>query len=232
MTIGIIGAMQIEMDNLQKSMKNVTIEEHSGVTYYLGQIEGAENVDIIAAVCGIGKVFSAICAQCMIDTYHPDMMVNIGVAGAVSTELKVFDVVVAEQVCQHDMNTTAIGDPQGLLSGINKVYLEADEKMVALMDSCLEAEDVHYLLGTIATGDLFVETREQRDLISDRFHALAADMESGSIGQVCFVNHVPFTIIRSISDADGAVDYMSFAEKAAEVAIKAVVRFVRRANEL
>lgn len=232
MKIGIIAAMQIELDNLQKSMINVKKEEHSGVTYYLGNIEDAPDVEIIAAVCGVGKVFAAICAEAMINFYAPDMMINIGVAGAVSRELKVYDVVVAEKICQHDMNTTAVGDPIGLLSGINKVYLDTDEKMVKLMSECLSAEDVHYVSGTIATGDLFVETREQRDLIAERFGAVAADMESGSIGQVCYVNNVPFTILRSISDADGAVDYMTFAVKAAEVAINAVVAFIKKVNEL
>ena len=189
-------------------------------------------MEIIAAVCGVGKVFAAICAEAMINFYAPDMMINIGVAGAVSRELKVYDIVVAEKICQHDMNTTAVGDPIGLLSGINKVYLDTDEKMVKLISECLSDEGVHFVSGTIATGDLFVETREQRDLIAERFGAVAADMESGSIGQVCYVNNVPFTILRSISDADGAVDYMTFAVKAAEVAINAVVAFIKKANEI
>ena len=227
MKIGIIGAMQIEMENLQKSMINVTTETESGVTFYLGNLSGREDVDIVSAVCGVGKVFSAICAQTMILKYHVDMVINIGVAGGVSKDLKVFDVVAAEQVCQHDMNTTPIGDPLGLLSGINMIYLPTDKSIMEGLEASLKKFDVNFKIGTIATGDLFVETREQRDKIAERFNALAADMESGSIGQVCYVNKVPFGILRSISDADGAVDYMSFAEKAAEVAVNVVVDYIK-----
>ena len=232
MKIGIIGAMQLEMDNLLKSMKDATTVEYSGVTFYQGHIDGASDVEIVGAICGIGKVFAALCAQTMILKFNVDMVINIGVGGSVSKDLKVFDVVVADKVCQHDMNTTAIGDEPGLISGINKVYLEADSKMVSLIDKCLEQENVHYLTGTIATGDLFVATPSQRQHINEKFGALAADMESCAIGQVCYINKVPFTIIRSISDADGAVDYLTFAGKAAEVAIKVVVDFVKRVNEL
>ena len=227
MKIGLIGAMQIEMENLQKSMINVTTVEQSGVTFYCGNLEGREDIDIVAAVCGVGKVFSAICAQTMILKFGVDMVINIGVAGGVSRDLKVYDVVAAEKVCQHDMNTTPIGDPQGLLSGINMIYLPTDEKIMKGLEDSLKKFDVHFLIGTVATGDLFVDTRAQRDKLEERFGALAADMESGSIGQVCYVNKVPFGILRSISDADGAVDYMQFAEKAADVAVKVIVDYIK-----
>ncbi len=126
MKIGVIGAMQMEVDTLRESMDNVRTEEYSGVTYVSGTIGGK---DVVAAVCGIGKVFAAICAEAMILKFHVDCVVNIGVAGTLCKDLHVMDVAVADQVVQHDMNTSALGDPIGLLSGLNQVFLPADEKM-------------------------------------------------------------------------------------------------------
>ena len=230
MRIGVIGAMQIEVDNLKAAMEDVSTKEYSGVTFVSGTIAGKE---IVAAVCGIGKVFAAICAEAMILEYHVDYMVNIGVGGTLCKELGVMDVAVADKVVQHDMNTTPLGDPMGLLSGINEVYLPANEKMCQLMGSCLEEKGIHYHVGTIATGDLFVSTPQQKERIHERFDAIACEMEGGSIGHVCYVNNVPFAILRSISDGEGAsMDYATFAEKAAMQSILVVMDFIQRADEL
>lgn len=143
------------------------------------------------------------------------------------------DVAVADKVVQHDMNTTPLGDPVGLLSGINEVYLPTDEKMCRLLGSCLAEKGIHYHVGTIATGDLFVSTPEQKTKIHERFDAIACEMEGGSIGHVCYVNKVPFAILRSISDGEGAsMDYATFAEKAALQSILVVIDFIQRADEL
>lgn len=230
MRIGVIGAMQMEVDNLKASMDNVSTKEYSGVTYVSGTIGDKE---VVAAVCGIGKVFAAICAEAMILQFHVDYVINIGVGGTLCKELGVMDVAVADQVVQHDMNTTPLGDPQGLLSGINQVFLPSNEKMRKLLCSCLAEKGIHYAVGTIATGDLFVSKPEQKTLIHDRFDAIACEMEGGSIGHVCYVNNVPFAILRSISDGDGgSMDYATFAEKAAMQSILVVIDFIQRADEL
>ena len=126
MRIGVIGAMQIEVDNLKASMSDISTKEYSGVTYVCGTIGDKE---VVAAVCGIGKVFAAICAEAMILEFHVDYVINIGVGGTLCKELGVMDVAVADKVVQHDMNTTPLGDPVGLLSGINEVYLPTDENV-------------------------------------------------------------------------------------------------------
>ena len=131
------------------------------------------------------------------------------------------------------MDTSPIGDPKGLLSGINMILLPADTKMVELMCSCLADRNIHYKKGNIATGDQFIATKEQKDYISNTFDAIAAEMEGGSIGHVCYVNNVPFAILRSISDGDGGeTDYQTFAEKAAHQSIEVVLEFIVRAEEL
>lgn len=226
MRIGVIGAMQMEIDNLKESMENIKTETISGVTYVSGTIGEKE---VVAAVSGIGKVFAAICTEAMILTYHVDMIVNIGVAGTLCKELGVMDVAVADRVVQHDMNTSALGDPVGLLSGLNEIFLPADENMRKLLCECLLDKGIHYKVGTIATGDLFLHKPEQKEKLNQRFEAIAGEMEGGSIGHVCYVNQVPFAVLRSISDGEGgAMDYATFAEKAALRAIEVVIAFINR----
>mgnify|MGYP002421355005 CR=1 FL=1 len=226
MKIGIIGAMQIEVDNLKAHMEDVSEEVVSGVTFTKGTIGGKE---VIAAVCGVGKVFAAICTEAMILTYHVDMVINIGVAGTLCKELGVMGIAVADMVVQHDMNTSALGDPIGLLSGINEIYLPCDKKMMDTLKKCLDEKQRKYKVGTIATGDMFMHDKHQKDKLHERFNAIAAEMEGGSIGHVCYVNKVPFAILRTISDGEGgAMDYATFAEKAAQIGIEIVVEFIQK----
>ena len=137
------------------------------------------------------------------------------------------------QVVQHDMNTSALGDPVGLLSGIDQIYIPSDKKMTALLAKCLEEKQIHYTIGTIATGDLFMHEQKQKQKLHERFEAVAAEMEGGSIGHVCYMNKVPFAVLRSISDGDGgAMDYAEFAQQAAKIGIEIVLAFISRLDEL
>ena len=216
MRIGVIGAMQIEIDNLKKSLENSTTEEISSVQFVKGNIG---EVEVVAAVSGVGKVFAAICTEAMILKYQVDMCKELGV----------MDVALASQVVQHDMNTSALGDDIGLLSGINQIYIPSDEKMTALMEQCIAEKEIHYKVGTIATGDLFMQGERQKEKLHQRFDAIAAEMEGGSIGHVCYMNHVPFTVLRTISDGEGgAMDYAQFARKAAKLGIEIVIEFIKK----
>jgi adenosylhomocysteine nucleosidase len=222
--------MQMEVENLKSSMQHVHTEDYSGVTYVVGNI-GDQSV--VAAVCGVGKVFAAICAEAMILKFQVDCVINIGVAGTLCKELGIMDMAVADQVVQHDMNTSALGDPIGLLSGLNQIFLPSDDKMRKLLCSCIEEKGIGYKVGTIATGDIFMHKETQKALLHERFGAIACEMEGGAIGHVCHVNAVPFAILRSISDGEGgSMDYETFAEKAAMQAILVVVDFIKRAGEL
>ncbi len=226
MRIGIIGAMQIEIDNLKKSLNHTTTETISGVEFVKGDYN---DVEVVAAVSGVGKVFAAICTEAMILSYHVDQIVNIGVAGTLCKELGVMDFAVGSQVVQHDMNTSALGDPIGLLSGINQVYIPCDPEMMKLLESCLTDQTIHYQTGTIATGDLFMDTTKQRQTLNDRFDAIAAEMEGGSIGHVCYMNQVPFAVLRAISDGEGStMDYAEFAEKAAAKGIEVILEYIAK----
>lgn len=230
MTIGVIGAMQMEVDNLKEVLKDAAVQEISGIEFVSGKIG---DVQVVAAVCGVGKVFAAVCAQTMIMKYDVDMMINVGVAGSLTRDLGVLDVAIADKVVQHDMDTTPLGGPYGLISGINEIFFSTDQTMRQLLVECLKEDGISYKIGTIATGDQFIATEEKRNWIREHFDAIAAEMEGGSIGHVCYVNQIPFAILRSISDSEGgAMDYQTFAEKAAMQSIDVVVKFIQRADRL
>ncbi len=221
MKIGIIGAMQVEVDALHANMTNATKETISGITFVQGCLLGH---DVVAAVCGIGKVFAAMCAQTMILKYAPDCIINIGVAGSTAGGVQVLDIVVAEQVCQHDMDTSPIGDPVGLISGVNMIYFPADKALACTIASAADKLGLRHVSGTVASGDQFIHLPEKKAWIHDTFGAMAAEMEGAAIGHVCYVNQVPFAVLRTISDGDGAaMDYSEFAPKAAQQSIDVIL---------
>lgn len=224
MTIGIIAAMDLELNELKAAMADTETETVSGIEFVRGTVEGRP---VVAAVCGIGKVYAAMCAQTMILRYAPDAIVNIGVAGTLTKDLGVMDIAIAGQVCQHDMDTSALGDPVGLVSGADRIYFPADPAIVGTLEQCADTLGFRHSTGTIASGDQFIHTPEKKQYLSEQFGAIAAEMEGGSVGQVCFVNGVPFAVLRTISDGDGGtMDYNTFAALAARNSIQVVRAFI------
>ena len=222
--IGIICAMGLEADGIIKEMNNVTFVEISGMRFHKGNIGDNE---VVVCVCGVGKVFAGICAQTMILSFKIDTLINVGVAGSLDPTLKVFDVVVATDVCQHDMDTSPIGDPPGLISGINKVYFEASEPLSCKIKQTADNLGIHTVRGRIATGDQFIDTAAQRTYIKEKFDAAACEMEGGAIAQVCAVNNVSFALLRAISDSEGG-DYSIFASKAAENSARIICAYLNK----
>ena len=224
---GIICAMSLEMEGLRAQMTDMTVEKVSGIEFVRGRIGDA---DVVTAVCGVGKVFAALCAQTMILRYNPEMLINVGVAGTLSDRLSIGDMAIGTSAVCHDMDTSPLGDPLGLISGINLVELPLDEQMRASFEDCCREESIPCLSGVIASGDQFVDTASRKEFIRDTFSAIACEMEGQAIAQVCYVNRKPCAILRSISDsADGtAMDYERFKELAAEHSTKVLVRFLSK----
>ncbi|MBO4932796.1 MAG: 5'-methylthioadenosine/adenosylhomocysteine nucleosidase [Clostridia bacterium] len=223
MKLGIIAAMKIEAELIEAAMTDIVRETCGSIEYCLGKIG---TTDIVLAVCGIGKVFAAICAQTMIVKYAPDAVINTGVGGTLTKKLSVGDVAVSSAMVQHDMDTSALGDPVGLISGINIVEIPADEALAEKISAIVRGMGINTVKGTIATGDQFIGKQETKDRIVNTFGAIACEMEGAAIGQVCYVNKVPFAVIRAISDdADGGAceDYPTFAKMAAKNSAKAVI---------
>ena len=225
--IGIIAAMDVEMKSLRTHIENPVTETISGITFVSGSLEGKQ---VVTAVCGIGKVFAAMCAQTMILHFSPDEIVNTGVAGTLSDKLNIGSVAVSTAVVQHDMDTQALGDPIGLISGLNKVYLPADDRLCDHLSACAKVLGISTQSGVIASGDQFVASPARKAEIARTFKAIACEMEGAAIGQVCYVNRVPFCVLRAISDsADGSshVDYPTFVKMAADQSVKLLLSFLR-----
>ena len=223
--IGIIGAMDIEVNGIVSSMTQITEKTISGIKFYCGKIH---NKNVVVAKCGIGKVFAAICAQTMILEFNPSVIINSGVAGSLTPDLGVLNVAIADKVVQHDMDTSPLGDPKGLISGINIIYINANSTVVEALVKSADLASCKSLCGTIATGDKFMTIPSEKKALNEEFGAIACEMEGGAIGHACYINNIPFGILRAISDGDGAeMDYATFAQKAANQSIEIVKYFIK-----
>ena len=226
--IGIIAAMEKEMTLLKAHIENPSVKEISGISFISGTVHGK---DVVAAVCGIGKVNAAVCAQSLILSYAPDCIINTGVAGSLTNKLHICDVVAADRLVQHDVDTTALGDAPGFVSTVNTIYFPTDPTVTAALLEAISSLGINGITGTVATGDQFVCKTEDKRRISENFGAVACEMEGGAIAHVCYVNKCPCAIVRAISDGadeDADMSYAAFAEKAADNSARALIEFIKR----
>ena len=227
MKIGIIGAMDVEVEALKLKLGGFEKTNISGVDFFCGELCGKS---VVVAKCGIGKVFAAICAQTMILQFGVTHIINTGVAGTLTDRLGLLDVAIADGVVQHDMDTSPIGDPVGLISGINKIVLPTSKEMAELAVAAAREIGKNTLCGIVASGDQFISSAERKSYISNTFGAVCCEMEGAAIGHVCYVNGVECLIVRSISDsADGSahMDYpqmVTLAAKGSQAIIEGVLQ--------
>ncbi len=214
--IGIIGAMDIEVEQFKREMSSPQFETICGIEFVSGKLWGK---DTVVAVSGVGKVNAAICTQVMILKFNPSFIINSGVAGGLEPSLNICDVVVADAVVQHDMDTSPLGDPVGYISGLDIVDIPCDKDVSQALCQAAQENGIHSLTGKIASGDQFINSSNKKEWLSKTFDAFACEMEAAAIGHVAYKNGVPFGILRSISDnADGSshVSYTEFVKMAAE----------------
>ena len=215
--IGIIGAMSVETEALKAKLENKKSETVCGVEYVSGELSGKS---VVVAQCGIGKVFAAICAQTMILRYGVSALINTGVAGTLSEKIGVLDFAVSSAVVQHDMDTSALGDLPGLISGINIVEIPASKSLSETACRLASLQGNKCAEGIIASGDQFINNAEKKSWIRDTFGAIACEMEGAAIGHVCYVSGVDFVVIRCISDnASGEAD-MEYPELVGKAAVR------------
>jgi len=209
MKYGIIGALDEEVFRLKNDMRLDKVTEACGCSYYEGELDGKE---VVVVCCSVGKVNAAVCTTILIREFGCDAVVNTGIAGAMGAGLRPLSVVISSDVVIHDISSV-----------VEKYYpytitFKADEKLVKAAGAAVGA-GVDYRIGRIATGDQFVQGGELRDRIKREFDPDAVEMEGGAVAQACYMNKVPFVIIRTMSDSadDSAHDtydnFMSLAAK-------------------
>lgn len=208
--IGIIVAEEKELLEVKEIMNNLREKYIYETIFYIGSIEEKE---VVLVKSNVGKVNSARVTQLLIDYFNIDLVINVGTAGSVDNSLEIGDVVVATELVQYDFDTTPFGRKLGEIENIGE-SIKVDEKLLELFN------ETNVKKGIIASGDKFIVNREDKDNIRNTFKALAIEMEGASIAQVCFLDKIPFLVIRSITDKlDGSskVDFEKFLESSSKV---------------
>lgn len=208
MIVGIIGAMECEISKIKEQINEINVSEIAMMKFYSGILY---NVKIVVVCCGIGKVNSAIGTQLLIDKFNVDFIINIGVAGALSEELGIGDVVISSEVSYHDFN------PMQLVKSypwMPDIFIKADEKLINL--SQMACEHISLIkrthIGRIISGDRFISNTDEKKQLYLKLSALCVECEGASVAHVCYVNKMPFVIIRSISDKANEAASISFRE--------------------
>ncbi len=222
-TIGIIGAMEEEIEHIKPLIDIISTKNIIGLDFYMGKMSGN---NVVLVRCGIGKANAAICTQVLIDLYAVDYIINVGVAGSISKDLKIGDIVISKDTMHHDIDTTYFGDEIGTIPRMETSVFEADSELIEIASKIAEDfEDSDVYVGRIISGDQFLCDVEKKAKLYATFKAHCVDMESAAIGQTCYLNKIPFLIVRSISDtADDTkeAEYENFFRDSAVKASKLV----------
>lgn len=217
MKLGIIAAMSEELELLLKDMELKSKKTIANITFNEGTLFGK---DVVAVVCGIGKVNAAICTQILASEYKVNKIINIGVAGGVNKDIYPGDVVISDTLVEHDFDCSVFGDAVGQIPRMDTFDFKADPSLISIAkDACEKSDDINYFVGRIVSGDQFIASHEKVQYLEKEFSALACEMEGASIAHVCYSNNIPFVIIRSISDNANNGAHMDFG-KFTPIAVK------------
>lgn len=225
MIIGIIGAMEEEVQSLIDFMDVEEKKEISSMVFYRGKLGKKE---VVVVQSGIGKVNMAVCTQILVDIYHVNQLINTGIAGGLYQDINIGDIVISSDTLQHDMDATGFGYKLGEIPRMESSIFQAEEELVKLAkEVCEEVNpDIQCFIGRVVSGDQFISSSEKKKELIDVFQGYCAEMEGAAMAQVAYLNKIPFVILRAISDkADNSAteDYPAFEKKA----IKHILRLVR-----
>lgn len=229
-TIGIIGAMDVEVDFLKQATHIKKTTTIAAMEYCEGTL-GEKNVVIVK--CGMGKVNAGMCASTLINLFHCKEIINTGVAGSLDNALNIGDIVVSVDAVQHDFDVEVIGFAKGEIPYTGLYAFPADEALRAKAVEAvrMSAPEIRVYEGRVNSGDQFIHTKAQKDRIRSDFGGMCCEMEGAAIAQVCWLHNTPFVILRAISDKeDGsvAVEFQTFAEEAAHRCAKSVQYMIER----
>ena len=224
--IGIICALDIEAQRLKSEITEAESREIGRLKFLSGRLRGK---DVVIGMAGVGKVNAAMCAEAMILSYAPDLVINSGVAGSLSPRLSIGDIAVGSGVVQHDFDTTAVGDAPAYFNELGGDTFPCDPEIANDILEAAEAEGIRAVSAKIASGDQFISDGETKARLVRAFGAEACEMESGAIAHVCYNNGVKCAIIRAISDStDGEhqVEFYKFLPVAADHSSRIVLRLL------
>ena len=229
-TIGIIGALEVEVAILKEIMEDVRIIKKASMDFYEGILAGKKAVVVRS---GIGKVNAGICAQILADVFSVDAIINTGIAGSLNKNINIGDIVLSTDVVQHDMDATGFGYRKGQIPQMPVFFFNADDNLRRLAaEVCREVNpDIQVFEGRIASGDQFVCDQDVKNQIVSDFSAYATEMEGAAIGQAAYLNEIPFLVVRAISDkADGSaqMDYSEFEKAAVDHSVRLTLNMLAR----
>ncbi|MCH5317597.1 MAG: 5'-methylthioadenosine/adenosylhomocysteine nucleosidase [Eubacterium sp.] len=224
--LGIIGAMDVEIDAVKKKIENSVVTKLAGCEFVCGFID---SVMVCVACCNPGKVNAALCTQAMIDNYDIDSIINLGVGCSLSSDVAVKNIVIAENVCQYDIDITALGEPRGYINGLNEIKIETNKEISDKLARAAVSSGEKIRRGTVASGDTFIASGDLKTMINEHFGAICGEMEGGAIGHVCRANGIPFAVLRTVSDGgdeNAQLDYPTFKKIAAEKSTAIVLKYI------
>jgi adenosylhomocysteine/aminodeoxyfutalosine nucleosidase len=230
MKIAIMGAMEEEITPLLEIFKDYKTIQYAQNTYY--EINYKE-IEIVIAYSKIGKVFASLTAATMIEKFNCTHLLFSGVAGGINPSLKIGDLIIANKLCQHDVDITAFGHPHGFIPG-SEVFIDTDNDLREMAKDLAMTLDIKLIEGTIATGDQFVHTQKQKDFIYTTFDADALEMEGASVAVVCKSLDIPFLVLRAISDTadmDAGFNFDEFLKTSADNSANFMVKLVDKIIE-
>ena len=230
--LGIIGAMQEEVETLLSRMENKKELRKAGSVFFEGVLEG---LPAVIVQCGVGKVNAAMCTQVLCDLFDVTHLVNTGIAGSLCAELDIGDLVVSRDAMYHDVDAVHFGYPYGKVPGMDVIGFPADEAMMNYAHAAAEAVNPgHTKVGRIASGDQFVAEKALKEKIIAVTQGLCTEMEGAAIAQTAYRNGIPFVILRAISDkADDSaeMDYPTFERIAAHRCAEVTMSLCRQLKE-
>lgn len=228
--IGIIGAMELEVETLKAQMQIKNIVTKASMEFHEGTLNQQE---VVIVRSGIGKVNAGMCVQILADLFHVTHIINTGVAGSLDAAIDIGDVVVSTDALHHDMDATIFGYQPGEVPQLGKREFTADPDLIELAKtSCQEANpDIHVFTGRVVSGDQFISDRAVKERLISLFSGSCTEMEGAAIAHASTLNEIPFVIIRAISDkADNSaeMDYPTFEKKAAQDCAKLVAHMIQK----
>lgn len=221
---GIIGAMEIEVDQLKKDMEISRTVKKAKMEFFEGTLKGKQ---VVVVRSGIGKVNAAVCTQILVDEFQVDTVINTGIAGSLNPDINIGDIVISRDVLHHDMDAVNFGYPLGQIPQMDVFSFEADQELADLAEQvCRKVNpEISVFRGRIVSGDQFVAEKSVKERLITNFGGYCTEMEGAAIAQTAYLNHIPFVILRAISDkADDSatMDYSVFEKQAAKHCVNLV----------